>query len=211
MKILFSLFLLAGPAFAQEQQDIKAINVEAIMTEITQNKYGKLDLAVRQEKKIQKALTKSSKEFDKQMRQYEKYRAKAEESLKKMRAISSGVNDMIIKEGNLDDRQIEIFRKFQEEKAKPAREETKESEQKVAAPDENAVQAAAEAPATVSEEAKTVSEKKKRVVLKKRNRRNQSQGSGNLVPAGSKGNVKPKSVRKIENDDGLPSQVLPIQ
>ncbi|MBO4555434.1 MAG: hypothetical protein J5706_01650, partial [Elusimicrobiales bacterium] len=103
MHFIFSLFLIASPVFAQQQEEpIKRIDIDAIMNEITVNSSGRLDLSVKQEKNIRNALKKSSKKFDKAMKNYEKNRAeeakwrnKAEADLKEMKTLSEDVNDLI--------------------------------------------------------------------------------------------------------------------
>ena len=220
MTFLISLFLLAAPVFAQQDYAaIKRIDVNNVMNEITLNSSGNLNLSVRQEKNIFNALKKSSKQFDKAMKSYEKnlkeekkWHQKTEEDLKIMKELSESVNDLIVEAGHLDDAQKARFAAFLAEKAKA---EDSALYSKEAVPDAAAPAAAEDSSspalsetAPVSEEAKTVSEKKKRVVLKKKNRRKTVSGNANLVPAGSKGGIKPKVSRKTEND--LPSSVVPM-
>ena len=211
MNFFLIIPLLISPVFAQQQEEpIKRPNVEATMSEMTTNLQGNLSLSPKQERNIRKALEKASRDFDKQMKIYEKnvkeeqkWHEKAEVNKKAMREISDGVYDLIVQSGHFDDYQKEKYAQFLAQKKQA---ELPKIPAVAPAAEENADTSVAEA-APVSEEAKTVTEKKKKVVLKKKNRRTLPSGSGNLVPPGTKGNLKPKVSRKTEND--LPSSIMP--
>lgn len=214
MNFFLIVSLLVSPVFAQQQEEpIKRPNVEATMSEMTTNLQGNLSLSPKQEKNIRKALEKASKDFDKQMKIYEKnvkeeqkWHEKAEANKKEMRAISDGISDLIVQSGHFDNYQKEKYAQFLAQKKQAEMPKTPAAAAPAA--EENADSNASEAAAPVSEEAKTVTEKKKKVILKRKNRRTLPTGSGNLIPPGTKGNLKPKVSRKTEND--LPSSIMPV-
>jgi hypothetical protein len=130
----------------------------------------------------------------------------AEANKKEMRAISDGISDLIVQSGHFDNYQKEKYAQFLAQKKQAEMPKTPAAAAPAA--EENADSNASEAAAPVSEEAKTVTEKKKKVILKRKNRRTLPTGSGNLIPPGTKGNLKPKVSRKTEND--LPSSIMPV-